>query len=107
MTIAALGLLMPLASAAIRTVSDGLSSAAKPEPTPKESVRDEFLGYARMSPLERMRASILKNMNLTEDDLNAMPSEVRKKVEEKIEELVKQQIEKDLGKKGVLVDLSA
>jgi hypothetical protein len=106
MTIAALGLLMPLASAAIRTVSDGLSSAATQASTPKEKVRDEFLGYAKMSPMERMRASILKGMNLTENDVKAMSPADQKKLEEKIKELIKQEIEKDLTKKGQLIDIA-
>lgn len=101
-----MGLIMPIASAAIRTVSDSLSSASAQSATPKENVREEFLSYARMSPMERMRASILKSMNLSENDLNAMSADARKKVEEKIEELIKQEIEKDLGKKGVLIDIA-
>lgn len=105
MSIAAMGLLMPIVSSAISTAANSLSAPAQ-APSPKENVREEFLSYARMSPLERMRASILKNMNLTEDDLNAMSADVRKKVEEKIEALIKQEIEEDLGKKGVLIDIA-
>jgi hypothetical protein len=105
MSIAALGLLMPIVSSAVNTVAKNLSEPAQ-APTPKENVREEFLSYARMSPMERMRTSILKSMNLSENDLNAMSADARKKVEEKIEELIKQEIEKDLGKKGVLIDIA-
>jgi hypothetical protein len=106
MSIAALGLLMPIVSSAVSTVAKSLSAEPAQAPTPKENVREEFLSYARMSPMERMRASILKSMNMTEDDLNAMSADARKKVEQKIEELIKQEIEKDLGKKGVLIDIA-
>ncbi|HEY4344629.1 MAG TPA: hypothetical protein VGN05_09815, partial [Parvibaculum sp.] len=58
--------------------------------TKADSVKEEFLAYAKMSPMERLRASILKQMGLTEDSLKSMPSEERLKVENAIKEKVKE-----------------
>jgi hypothetical protein len=74
---------------------------------PAEDVEVEFLAYARMSPAERMRASILKSMGLSEDDLNAMSPQDRQKVENTIEEMIKQQMEEAQKKKGQLLDVAA
>ena len=84
------------------------TSPATPAPNaPKYSpVEEQFLAYAKMSPMERMRASILKDMNLTEDDVKSMSAADQKKLEEKIKELIKQEIEKDLAKKGQLIDIA-
>lgn len=74
---------------------------------PKYSpVEEQFLAYAKMSPMERMRASILKSMNLTEDDVKSMTPAEQKKIEEKIKELIEQEMEKDLRKKGLLIDVA-
>ncbi len=64
----------------------------------------EFLKYAHMSPMERMRDSILKSMGLSEDSLKSMSPEARKAVEDKIKELIKQQMEKQQQTKGVSLD---
>lgn len=83
------------------------SSATPTANAPKYSpVEEQFLAYAKMSPMERMRASILKSMNLTEDDVKSMTPAEQKKIEEKIKELIEQQMEKDLHKKGLLIDVA-
>ncbi len=92
-----------LTGAAPRT-SPTTPAANAPKYSP---VEEQFLAYAKMSPMERMRASILKDMNLTEDDVKSMSPADQKKLEEKIKELIKQEIEKDLAKKGQFIDLSA
>src|SRR5262249_61404913 len=75
--------------------------------TRSDNVVKEFLDYAKMSPMERLRANILKSMGLTEDDLKKMSPEQQKAVEQKIEQIIKQQFEKNAGKTGQVVNLSA
>jgi hypothetical protein len=75
--------------------------------TSGNDVAKEFLDYAKMSPMERMRANILKSMGLTEDDLKKMSPEQQKAVEQKIEQIIKQELQKNAGKTGQVVNLSA
>lgn len=70
------------------------------------SVVEQFLAYARMSPIERMRASILNGMGLSEDDLNAMSPADREKVEAKIKQLIEEKIKEAQKEKGQLVDFA-
>lgn len=49
--------------------------------------------YLKMSPQERMRAAILKQLGLTEEQLAALPPSQQKAVEDKIAALMKQQLE--------------
>ena len=69
----------------------------------------EFLAYAKETPAQQMRDSILHQLGLTEDDLKAMSPKDRAKVEQKIADLVKQkgQINRLKKKTGVIVDLKA
>jgi TPP-dependent pyruvate/acetoin dehydrogenase alpha subunit len=60
-----------------------------------------------MSPMERMRAQILKSMGVTEDDLKKMSPEQQKAVEQKIEQIIKQELQKNAGTTGQVVDVSA
>ena len=71
------------------------------------SVEQQFLKYAQMSPMDRMRANILKSMGLSEDDLKNMSPEQQKAVEQKIKDVIEQQFEKNAGKAGQAVDISA
>jgi hypothetical protein len=82
------------------SVTNGLDSKS-------DSVVQQFLDYAKMSPMERMRAEILKSMGLTEDDLKKMSPEQQKAVEQKIEQIIKQKLEKNAGQTGQVVDVSA
>lgn len=70
------------------------------------SVEGEFLKYAKMSPLERMRASILKGMKMTEEQLAALPQSERTKIEDQIKEQIKK-MKAGNDKKGQLIDMSA
>ena len=72
-----------------------------------DSVVQQFMDYAKMNPMERMRAEILKSMGLTEDDLKKMSPEQQKAVEQKIEQIIKQKLEKNAGATGQVVDVSA
>jgi hypothetical protein len=72
-----------------------------------DSVEKQFLDYARMNPIDRMRANILKSMGLTEDDLKNMSPDQQHAVEEKIRQMIEQEFQKNADKKGQLVDVSA
>jgi len=72
-----------------------------------DDVVQEFLDYAKMNPMERMRANILKGMGMTEDDLKNMSPEQQKAVEQKIAQLIQQQLQKSANKTGQVVDISA
>ena len=72
-----------------------------------DDVVKQFMDYANMSPMERMRAQILKSMGLTEDDLKKMSPEQQKAVEQKIEQIIKQELQKNAGQTGQVVDVSA
>jgi hypothetical protein len=58
------------------------------------SLEQQFLDYAKMSPIERMRANILKSMNLTESDVANMSPQEQQKVEDIIKEKIKEQLDK-------------
>lgn len=59
------------------------------DPAEKARARDEatvkeFSDYMRMTPQQRMRQAILKEMGLTEDDLHALPPEKQEAIEKEI-----------------------
>ena len=83
-------------------------SASSQKPPVARSPAEEFLALAEKSPAERMRALILGKMGLTEEQLQAMDAEDRKKIEEKIREEIKQQVENGVEKRtGLITDISA
>ena len=63
--------------------------------------RDDFLDFAQKTPAEQMRAMILADMGLTEEQLAALDAKTRAEIEEKIriqiESKVRQEIEKKSG----------
>ncbi len=100
------------------TAAKSVSSAddsASTQPTQEASsatsagndIEQEFLKYAHMNPIDRMRANILKSMGLTEDDVKNMPPQQRQALEQKIKDLIEQETRKNMDKKGQLVDVSA
>jgi len=99
------------------SAADGTGTTTSSTPTPTSvsggltskgaDVVQQFMDYAKMSPMERLRASILKSLGLTEDDLKKMTPAQQKAVEQKIEQLIKEDMQKNAGKTGQVVDLSA
>ena len=45
-----------------------------------DNVVKQFMDYAKMSPMERMREQILKSMGLTEDDLKMIDQDIKARV---------------------------
>jgi hypothetical protein len=102
------GLLGPRNPSPIGSTSgSGATASLTAVPSQDDSVEQAFLNYAKMSPMERLRANILKSMGLTEDQLKSMPPEQQKAVEQKIEQLIKEQLEKNADKQGQVVDVTA
>lgn len=89
------------------TDNGGLSQASKDGASGDSSAVQDFLKYAKMNPFDRMRAGILKGMNLTETDLAKMTPDQRAAVEQKIRDAIEKQLEKKGQQSGSLVDQSA
>jgi hypothetical protein len=87
--------------------SGGTTASNSTAASQDNSVVQDFLNYAKMSPAERLRASILKGMGLTEQQLDQMPPAQRQAVEQKIEEIIKQKLQQNGGQPGQLVNASA
>ncbi|MGY3691207.1 hypothetical protein ACVIGA_001287 [Bradyrhizobium sp. USDA 3240] len=86
--------------------ASGSTQAASGSPS-DGTIEQEFLKYAQMSPMDRMRANILKSMGLSEQDLKAMTPDQLAAVEQKIKQLIEQSFQKNAGKAGQAVDISA
>lgn len=95
-------------------VSKSTGTGAKATGTPSKAgagaasdqVTGDFLQYAKMSPMERMRANILKSLDLTEDKLSALPQEERQKIESQIKDQVRK-LMANSGGPGQLVSILA
>lgn len=74
--------------------------------TASDGVTGDFLKYANMSPMERMRANILKSLDLTEDKLSALPQEARQKIEGQIKDQIRK-LMANSGGTGQLVSILA
>jgi 20S proteasome alpha/beta subunit len=75
----------------------GLSEELK-----KNSTEEEFLAWAKMSPIERMRASFLKARNLTEESLQELPEAERKAIEREMEKAIREAMAEKDKKDGVV-----
>lgn len=69
----------------------GIGSSKKDEET--NTALEEFKAYMAMTPGEKIRDSILKEMGLTEDDIKDMPPEQQETVEKEIAERMKERSE--------------
>ena len=61
---------------------------------------EKFLAYARMTPAEKLRAALLSQLGLTEEEVKAMSPEEQQKVEQKIRDLIEQAAEKQMDQTG-------
>lgn len=53
---------------------------------------DDFLAYMKLSPGEKLRYGVMKEMKLTQEQLDAMPPEERQKVEDEIAQRIREKI---------------
>ncbi|SDR82917.1 hypothetical protein [Bradyrhizobium canariense] len=83
------------------------SLTAKPAAQTNSAVQ-QFLEYANMTPAQRMFASMLNKLGLTQDQFNAMSPADQQKVEQKIQQMIKQQVQDSSDKRtGMITDISA
>ncbi len=66
-----------------------LATSEEQKAPPKPSARDEFMAYMAMTPAEKMRDKILKEVGITEEDLENMQPEQRAAAEREIAEKMK------------------
>lgn len=72
--------------------SSELATRAQEKASKHAALLQEFNDYMKKSPAERMREAILRQMNLTEDDLKAMPKEERQAVEKAINQRIREHL---------------
>jgi TPP-dependent pyruvate/acetoin dehydrogenase alpha subunit len=77
------------------------------KPAEAKTAEQKFLDYAKMTPAERMHASMLAQMGITEDQFKAMDPAAQQKIEDKIREMIKQQAAQSSDKRtGLITDKS-
>jgi len=76
------------------------SALAAQESETEESAAEQFLAWAHMDPIARMRAQILGGMGLTEDELAALPEDERKKIEDKIREIIEETVRREAAEQS-------
>lgn len=68
------------------------SGNLRAEQTAEQDARDELMRLLQMSPAERIRYQMLKEMGLTEESLAQLPFDVRMKIEAMIKEEIERQL---------------
>lgn len=81
-----------LSSALWLSMADKLEGGAVAA-APKDSPADEFMDWSKMSLAEKIRAQILADKDLTEEDIAAMDADARAAIEAEIKEAIKRQLE--------------
>jgi hypothetical protein len=94
------------------TFSSTPSPASSPTSTglatkPANSVEQQFLQYASMTPAQRMQADMLSQLGITEDQFKAMTPAEQQKVEAKIQQMIQKQAQESGEKRaGLITDIS-
>jgi hypothetical protein len=98
----------PITSAMFPQTAGSSSSASASATTSQgNSVVQDFLDYAKMSPAERMRENILKSLGMTEQQFEKLSPAQQQAVNQKIQQIMLQQIQQNAGKTGQLLNVSA
>jgi hypothetical protein len=97
----------PTANSSPTGSASGAASSAADGSSQDSSVVQDFLNYAKETPADRLRDSILKSMGLTEQQLDKMSPAQRQAIEKKIEQIIKQKLQQNAGQTGQLVNVSA
>jgi len=92
-------------STASKTKEAAQTAANTQAQTESSAAQEEFLAYARMNPVERIRADYLKSHNLTEEKLAAMTPEEQKKIEDEIRREIEQKMRRAVEEKGSLINI--
>lgn len=90
-----------------QTAGSAASASASATTSQGNSVVQDFLDYAKMSPMERMREEILKSLGLTEQQFKQLPPAQQQAVNQKVEQIMLQQLQQKSGTTGQLVNVSA
>lgn len=69
----------------------------------QSSAAADLQAYVDMTPAQRLRASVLQALNVTESELASMSPEERKAIEDKIAALIKEKVAQDAEKKGLRI----
>lgn len=72
----------------------------------KPSAEEEFLDYINRPTEDLLREAILKELGLTEEEVNNLDPKERVKIEAKIKELLEQKIEESMKEEGFEIDIS-
>jgi len=109
MAISGIGAASSMSSSMYSMPSAGLGAASQSTESASQQAVDNFNAWANMTPAQQMRASILKSMGLTEDDLKAMTPQQRQAVEDTIRERIKDAALRgaEQGKTGLVTDVKA
>lgn len=106
MALSAIGTSLP---AGLYIPSNVQTAAEKTEITPssektkaaKSDAAEAFLKWARMNPIERVRAKYLEDHNLTEEQLAAMPDKDRQKIEDEIRRMIERMLNDKAKEKAI------
>jgi hypothetical protein len=98
---------------AISSLSSSLSFGALPSTAqlaPSAQAKtpaQQFMEYANMTPAQRMFASMLGKLGITQDQFNSMTPAEQQKVEDKIRDMIKKQLDNTANKPtGLITDKS-
>jgi hypothetical protein len=108
MTISSVTAFGPITSAMFpQTAGSAAGVSASGTTSQDNSVVQDFLNYAKMSPAERMREEILKSLGMTEQQFEKLSPTQQQAVNQKIQQIMLQQLQQNAGKTGQLVNVSA
>lgn len=72
--------------------SDGSSTDSGTDSSSMAAINAALIDYLSKSPIEHMREAIMKEMGITQDQLDAMPADKRQSVEEEIGRRIKERL---------------
>ncbi|MFG0542555.1 hypothetical protein ACF8EA_20615 [Pseudomonas sp. YQ_5] len=70
------------------------------EPLPPKTAREEFHDFMSKSPGEMIKEKLLREIGLTEEEYDALPPEMKAKVDELIAQRMKENIERKVEEKA-------
>ena len=84
------------------------SANLAPKSSEDDSIVQQFLQFAKMTPAQRLFAQMLNKLGISQDEFNAMSPAEQQKVEQKIQQMIKQQVQNSSDKQtGSITDISA
>ncbi|EKT4481493.1 hypothetical protein [Pseudomonas putida] len=70
------------------------------EPPPPQTARQEFHDFMSKSPSEMIKEKLLRELGLTEEEYDALPPELKAKVDELLAQQMKEDIERKIEEKA-------